>query len=506
MTDFEGHRETLMLNSPPIVSENEHRLIIAFRARRGMRRNARRCTGTGVRGAGDGQLSRRVPAFTLRGKLDWVLAKRDRDWPGRDSLRPPHPRPIKSPAARGRRAADQMYRVLANAPFAPAIAALRNRPARREVDRRLVYIDPKPQARSFQLNRHGEQAGPDDAGPPLPGFFRTIFGALSDIPREQPIRDNLESIEAIALPGIRDMRRIIDGLRPEIEEKIEASIGRAFFLDRPTPARLSAWRTKAQTQAAVAAGFAYSAYGHLKLAAVVDDMADLLFHLVGSACALDRAGGTRRDLGQQAGRGLCTTYFRERTRASEAAIPGSSQSRPGSGAHACALVLAAGTEVVADADSEADAAALLAMHEAIYDGLARYSECELADHYGHAMRHAAVNAVEDPGNALAQLAVDRNLKALDEAMEVALAEALALEAQAERVTLPPIARLQPRYDIATLLLGSRARAGRRVIPGEGGSHRAGRRPLHPQRRGGSDAEGYRVQQFRRFLLSRLPRK
>jgi len=448
VTDFEGHRETLMLNSPPIVSENEHRLIIAFRARRDAGESLGDAPELAFAARATASFPGAFPPFTAR-EMDRVLAKRDRDWPGRDRFLA---RILPHQFAAGR-ADDAVLidgSVLANAPFAPAIAALRNRPARREVDRRLVYIDPKPQARSFQLNRHGEQAGPDDAGPPLPGFFRTIFGALSDIPREQPIRDNLESIEGRSA-RIRDMRRIIDGLRPEIEEKIEASIGRAFFLDRPTPARLSAWRTKAQTQAAVAAGFAYSAYGHLKLAAVVDDMADLLFHLAGEGSALDREAVRGAIWGQLRLEGLDRISESGRG-ASEAAILFFRNHDQGFRLRRLRFLARRLNEVVADAESEADAAALLAMHEAIYDGLARYSECELADHYGHAMRHAAVNAVEDPGNALAQLAVDRNLKALDEAMEVALAEALALMPRAERRTLLLAYLGFPWYDIATLPL------------------------------------------------------
>src|SRR3546814_9797987 len=67
-------------------------------------------------------------------------------------------------------------------------------PARREVDRRFVYIDPTPGPPTIRFRRREN----DDEGqgdPNLPGFFHTIFGALSDIPREQPIRDNLEAIE-----------------------------------------------------------------------------------------------------------------------------------------------------------------------------------------------------------------------------------------------------------------------------------------------------------------------
>src|SRR3546814_10404879 len=103
--------------------------------------------------------------------------------------------------------------VLANAPFAQAIEALRNRPARREVDRRFVYIDPTPGPPTIRFRRREN----DDEGqgdPNLPGFFHTIFGAFSDIPREPPIRDKLEAIEERSR-RIDQMLRITAAIRPE---------------------------------------------------------------------------------------------------------------------------------------------------------------------------------------------------------------------------------------------------------------------------------------------------
>ena len=40
-------------------------------------------------------------------------------------------------------------------------------------------------------------------------------------------------------------------------------LGRTFFLDRPTPARLVAWRRRAQVGSMAAAGYAHAAYGLL---------------------------------------------------------------------------------------------------------------------------------------------------------------------------------------------------------------------------------------------------
>ena len=146
--------------------------------------------------------------------------------------------------------------ILANAPFRPAIDALKMRPARREVDRRFVYIDPKPGIRSVKINRKGYAEAP--------GFFATILGALSDLPREQPIRDNLEAINGRSA-RIERMRRIVEAIRPQIEASVAQMFGRTFFLESPTPARLAKWRMSAEERAAADAGHAYVAYLRLRV-------------------------------------------------------------------------------------------------------------------------------------------------------------------------------------------------------------------------------------------------
>ena len=56
--------------------------------------------------------------------------------------------------------------MLNNKPFAEALQSIRNRPAYRQVDRRLVYIDPDP------------VQPPPPPSKRVPGFFATLKGAL----------------------------------------------------------------------------------------------------------------------------------------------------------------------------------------------------------------------------------------------------------------------------------------------------------------------------------------
>ena len=447
VTDFEGHPQSLNLNSPPQVVETEHRLSIGFRAH-----------GRGDRVFADpaelvfaaratASFPGAFPPFTVR-ELDKVLKRRHRAWPTRDAFLA-HALPRHWARGTAEDAVLIDGSVLANAPFAQAIGALRNRPSRREVDRRFVYIDPKPGHRSIQLNKEGDRAE-EAAGEaaPLPGFFRTIFGALSDIPREQPIRDNLEAIDRHS-SRIRRMVRILNALRPGIEAEVESAMGGMLFLDRPTPARLSAWRAKAQQRAASSAGFAFPAYGHLKLSGIVEDLAALLFRLSEEESPLMRENYRQalwshvRSIGadkltEDVGPGSPPVLF-FRT-------------------HDLAFrirrlrFLARRLADTLELESQADDAAVQKMHDAIYQALAHYTECEGTDFYNGAIRSAAQEVLNNPAAALDAIAQARGLGDRDGVADVMLAEALADLPKAARRTMLLSYLGFPFYDIATLPL------------------------------------------------------
>jgi patatin-related protein len=278
VTDFRGYPELLRLNSPPEVLEREHRVTLSFQDPGGAERHFADPIELTFAARATSSFPGAFPPFSVR-ELDKVVAARGRAWPGRgDFLARVLPR--HSAAGKAEDAVLIDGSVLANAPFRPCIDALVKRPARREVDRRFVYIDPKPGQRSVNLTGGGERE--------MPGFFATILGALSDIPREQPIRDNLETIEAIS-GRIRRQRRIVRAMQPEVEAAIERALGSSFLFMSPTAKRIGAWRSRANDLAARAAGYAYAAYAHLKIATVAEETAMAIFRLGGGG---DRA---RRD-------------------------------------------------------------------------------------------------------------------------------------------------------------------------------------------------------------------
>ena len=248
VTDFRGHPETLRLNSPPEIKETEHRLTFNFRDAPGDPATLGDAHDLVFAARATASFPGAFPPFTAA-ELDRVLADDKREWPDRDAFL--------SRILPGRESTILIDgSVLANAPFRPAIDALHSRPARREVDRRFVYIDPKPGIHSIKVNRGGSTE--------VPGFFTTIFGALSDIPREQPIRDNLDAI-ASRSDRIRRSRRIIEAIRPEIEAAVGQLFGYTFFLTNPNPARLAKWRANAEARSAQDSGHAWSAYQRLRV-------------------------------------------------------------------------------------------------------------------------------------------------------------------------------------------------------------------------------------------------
>lgn len=265
-TDFKGHLETLHLHSPQTVLESEHRLTIGFHAK------TRELGGHSLAPIPELVLAARATASfpgafppLQIAEIDRLVREKEVEWPQRDAFLK---RVMPEHSLRGDLGSVALIdgSVLVNAPFADAMSVLRDRPATREVDRRFVYIDPTP-----------DHVGPgmrSDAR--LPGFFPVIFGSLSAIPREQPIRDNLEALERDSREKAA-LRDIVRALRPEIEETVEHLFGHTLFLDRPTPKRLSAWRSRAQQAAFEQAGFAYHGYAQIKFSGIVAMLGRMVF-------------------------------------------------------------------------------------------------------------------------------------------------------------------------------------------------------------------------------------
>ena len=379
-------------------------------------------------------------------ELDGLLLARSIAWNGRDAfLKRILPQQFEAGTIEDSFLIDGS--VLANAPFAQAIGALRNRPARREVDRRFVYIDPKPGLPSFRVRGRNRAAdGPRKA----PGFFATIFGASSDIPREQPIRDSLNAIE-MRSERIARMREITDHLEVEVEHMIETMLGKTWFLTKPTPQRLHKWRLTMLEKSALATGYSYPAYAHLRMTGLLDEIVatarrvcpdaptdhchQLRAALWGEICrrGLDRITGPKGKVMAAAS----MRFFREqdvRFRIRRLRF--------------IARKLAEDVEVLADVP----VAVADRLRQAIYASLAHFLEVETAEYLGVDVAEAVRHGVENPGALLDMLAARRNLEAADAATDAALNAALANvpDAATRSILMGYLGYIL--YDIATLPL------------------------------------------------------
>ena len=439
VTDFHGHPQRLRLHSPEEVAETEHRLILSFRDEGGAGRRLAAAPELVFAARGTASFPGAFPPFRVA-ELDSSLEKRQQPWPGRAAFLK---RALPRHAAIGEAESAVLIdgSVLANAPFRPAVDALQNRPTRREVDRRFVYIDPKPGVPGVRLTAGGERAPP--------GFFATVFGALSDIPREQPIRDNLEAIEQRS-SRIRRLRRILKAMEPEVEAAIERTFGTTFLLGRPTPKRLAAWRSKAQHVAARNAGYAYAAYGHLKLSAVVEATARHIVRVAGtedaprlqrvrkSLWAAVRAQGINAEDAMTAdgAKPEVIAFFRNFDIAFRIRRLRFVAERIG--------------EV--DARGEAETGAVEEARRVVHGLIGRYRAAPAARDLATDLREAIAAAEDEPARALEALAAILALKAIDDEADVLFSDALALFPKAERRSLILAYLGYPFYDVATLPL------------------------------------------------------
>ena len=445
VTDYHGAAETLRLHSPPEITENEHRLVIGFND------PGQSCDGS--RHLGDiaelAFAARATASFpgafppARIGEMDAIVADRRALWPGRAAfLRrvfPGHTKPEAVTLIDGA--------VLNNRPFGPAIEALSQRPSHREVDRRFVYVDPKP-------GMHGQ--GPTNAGNSqpgdsmiLPGFFSTILRSLADIPRQQPINDNLAAIDALSM-RVRRLRHVVDGMAPEVDAAIDKAIGLRVFMFAPTTHRLADWRSRTQSVAAREAGFAYAAYGLLKISQIVESLAELLAGIGGAPMADVRAA------------------LWSHVHANGLDQPGQAMERVGASSDYVAFLRNFDLEfrirrlrfVIRRVNSMTEAAAdpaerhsLEVMKAGLYEVVGPHLRRRLADFFDAAMVTAAASAASDPAAALAALASAFDLKGLDTGSDTTLVALFAqLPSRQMRRDLLSAYLGFPFFDIAMLPL------------------------------------------------------
>ena len=152
--------------------------------------------------------------------------------------------------------------VLDNKPFGWAIdTILRKRPAEAEVDRRLLYIEPDP---------HGPAAREGGASP---NTFHGALGALTSIPRSEPILDDLLVVQAHN-QLVRRIRDVVETNFDGVAVLVEAIVTpEGLTASAPEQWPWNTWNTAVHDSAIAQAGMTYSTYMHVKISSVVEGIA-----------------------------------------------------------------------------------------------------------------------------------------------------------------------------------------------------------------------------------------
>jgi patatin-related protein len=274
VTDFYGYQRPIIIHDPPLIREREHRHVLRFAYQSFPNGDVQTDFTEGdipalaFAARATSSYPGAFPPAQIR-EIDDVMEEQDRPWIERLSFLTHNFEAYSAAGADPTHTAFVDGAVLNNKPFKEAISAIQGRPAYREVDRRLVYIDPDP---GRNKAKHWVRA---------PGFFVTIKGALSDIPRNEPIGDELAQVGAHN-EYVARQKAIIESARPSIT-RLVAAVQPANVNGPLSSAEIAHWREAANESVKISAGFAYEGYVRLKFMAVQNYVGDLIATLVGAA-------------------------------------------------------------------------------------------------------------------------------------------------------------------------------------------------------------------------------
>ena len=289
VTDYYGFRRVIPLNDPAFIHEREHRHNFHFSYLNKKNGNSAESKTTPRNIESDFE-ELDIPALSFAARatasypgafppaqlreMDSFMKDLEKSWVKKDDF-------LKSNFSEYEKAGlDPMQTsfldgsILNNKPFDQAIYAIQGRPAFREVDRRIIYIDPNP-----------ERLIVSPTGAP-PSLLNTIKGAMSNIPMNEPMHDDLTDIQ-VYNQQIRTIKTVIDQAKPEIEDLVAEISGKS--LDNITEAdQITYLRIIANIKTVTGAGYSYGGYARLKVRNTVAN----LTNLIADICAF--APGSRR--------------------------------------------------------------------------------------------------------------------------------------------------------------------------------------------------------------------
>lgn len=273
VTDYNGSEQLIFMHDPAVIREREHRQILRFHAIRsssGLIRSDFDLTNVpslAFAGRASASYPGAFPPAQI-GEMDNIVTERNLSWPGREQFLTTHFSYYHQIGLQPEQIVLLDGSVLNNKPLLAAIESIRMHIAYREVDRRLVYIDPHPNLPNSAPNVR------------IPGFFTTLRGALSDLPRHNPIYEELEETNRFN-DQISRLKAIIRISRPHVEAMIEQATGGGLS-EAITIEKVRHWRLTSTNL--VNSALIYNAWMRSLVLEGVDSIADL----VARTCGFER--------------------------------------------------------------------------------------------------------------------------------------------------------------------------------------------------------------------------
>lgn len=266
VTDFRGLDRSIFIHDPPMVTEREHRRPLHFQLNRDKGGHLRSdfdldsVPSLAFAARASASYPGAFPPAQLR-EMDDLLAARHRPWPGRARFLMHNFGGYSDQRKDPEEAVLVDGSILDNKPIMATLEAIRAQSAFREVDRRLIFIDPHS-----QLDKPAPGTG-------VPGFFATLRGALSDLPRTDPTYKELADVGRYN-KQVRRLKKAIRYARPQVAKLIdEATEGE--FRGKFTINDLRHWRLSS-TNALAGTPIVYDSYMRTLLLEALDFVVELI--------------------------------------------------------------------------------------------------------------------------------------------------------------------------------------------------------------------------------------
>ncbi|ABM36061.1 patatin-like protein [Polaromonas naphthalenivorans] len=216
-TDFRGLDRSIFIHDPPMVKEREHRHLLRFRLDHDKAGHLQsdfdldNLPSLAFAARASASYPGAFPPAQLR-EMDDLLASHHKPWPARSRFLARNFSGYRDQSKNPEEAVLVDGSILDNKPIMATLEAIRAHSAFREVDRRLVYIDPHSQMDKAV------------ASSTVPGFFATLRGALSDLPRTDPTYNELADVSRYN-KQVRRLKETIYYARAEVAKLIEQATG-----------------------------------------------------------------------------------------------------------------------------------------------------------------------------------------------------------------------------------------------------------------------------------------